>query len=202
MIQRILVIGGLGFLGGRITQYLLSKNYEVVIATSRNLKLKENYLGCKTVKISWQISETIEFAIKGVDYIIHTRGANARDCVLRVAPARLHHCCANDDTRSRTTACGVCLARTSCAALVLGDEAIASRRISTKAPHACLHQDSYLLLVVMCDCAFMLVSLHTLRLHSRAGTSVTTRRNHEASVADTHCALGYNNPQCKHSHQR
>jgi len=78
--QRILVIGGLGFLGGRITQYLLSKNYEVVIATSRNLKLKENYLGCKTVKISWQISETIEFAIKGVDYIIHTRGANARDC--------------------------------------------------------------------------------------------------------------------------
>jgi UDP-glucose 4-epimerase len=77
---KILVTGGLGYLGGRTAIHFLLNNYEVRIATTKNLPKVDYYFGCELVKISWENLESLQIAIKDVDYIIHTTGLNSIDC--------------------------------------------------------------------------------------------------------------------------
>ena len=80
MKAKILVTGGLGYLGGRTAIHFLLNNYEVRIATTKNITNVDNYNGCELVKISWENLESLQIAIRDVDYIIHTTGLNATDC--------------------------------------------------------------------------------------------------------------------------
>ena len=69
---KILITGGTGLVGSKLTQLLIDKNHDVVIL-SRNPK-KEN-------EFKWDISEDYidEKAFNNIDYIIHLAGAGIAD---------------------------------------------------------------------------------------------------------------------------
>ncbi len=69
---RILITGGTGLVGKRLTQLLIAKNHEVVIL-SRNPKNKHEF--------KWDISSNYidEKALKNTNYIIHLAGAGIAD---------------------------------------------------------------------------------------------------------------------------
>jgi hypothetical protein len=69
---KILITGGTGLVGTRLTQMLIDKNHDVVIL-SRNPKNKNEY--------KWELSKNYvdTKAFKNVDYIIHLAGAGIAD---------------------------------------------------------------------------------------------------------------------------
>lgn len=69
---KVLITGGTGLVGKRLTEMLLAKNYEVAIL-SRNPKTKNQY--------QWNVSESYidENAFKNVTHIIHLAGAGVAD---------------------------------------------------------------------------------------------------------------------------
>ena len=81
--MKVLIIGGLGNLGSRITEYLLGKVEKITVSTrKRNLK---NYFSNKSVnfiKIYWS-QNFIDNLVKDFDVIIFAAGFNAKDSVLK-----------------------------------------------------------------------------------------------------------------------
>ncbi len=81
--MKVLIIGGLGNLGSRITDYLLGKVEKIIVSTrKRNLK---NYFSNKSVnfiKIYWS-QKFIDNLVKDLDVIIFAAGFNAKDSVLK-----------------------------------------------------------------------------------------------------------------------
>lgn len=80
MKKKILITGGQGYLGGRVAIHFLLNNYEVKIASTKNTINFNKYIGCELVVISWDNLETLQNAIRDVDYIIHASGLNSIDC--------------------------------------------------------------------------------------------------------------------------
>jgi hypothetical protein len=70
--SKILITGGTGLVGTRLTQMLVDRNHDVVIL-SRNPKNKNEF--------KWDISKNYvnTEAFKNVDYIIHLAGAGIAD---------------------------------------------------------------------------------------------------------------------------
>jgi uncharacterized protein (TIGR01777 family) len=70
--SKILITGGTGLVGTRLTEILLDRNHEVVIL-SRNPQNKNDY--------KWDVSKRYidEKAFKNIDYIIHLAGAGIAD---------------------------------------------------------------------------------------------------------------------------
>ena len=81
--MKVLVIGGLGNLGSRITEYLLGKVEKITVSTrKKNLK---NYFSNKIVnfiRIRWN-QKFINNLVKDFDAIIFSAGFNAKDSVLK-----------------------------------------------------------------------------------------------------------------------
>jgi UDP-glucose 4-epimerase len=78
----VLITGGLGYLGGRISEHLKESSYQLRIATSRdNADVPEELSGCDIVKIDLLNSETLESACEGVTAIIHLSAMNAQNCM-------------------------------------------------------------------------------------------------------------------------
>ena len=69
---KILITGGTGLVGKRLTEMLIEKNYDVIIL-SRNPQNRNEY--------KWDISKNYidENAFKNIDYIIHLAGAGIAD---------------------------------------------------------------------------------------------------------------------------
>ena len=87
-ILKILVTGGLGFLGGRIAQHLLNEGHNVLVGTRNDIKLGDRFLdGARVVQTSWNDSAKLEEICAGVDLIIHASGMNAKDCLADAARA-------------------------------------------------------------------------------------------------------------------
>ena len=81
--MNILVLGGFGFLGGRITQHFLNAGYSVFQGTTRNLKSNSsNIHRAVVVKIDWNNKNKLDEICKGMDLIIHASGMNSKDCEL------------------------------------------------------------------------------------------------------------------------
>jgi UDP-glucose 4-epimerase len=80
--MRILVTGGLGFLGGRIARHLLDEGHDVLVGTRRDIKSEEYpNQDAKVVQTCWHDTAKLEDICSGVDVIIHASGMNAQDCV-------------------------------------------------------------------------------------------------------------------------
>ncbi len=80
--MKILVLGGFGFLGGRITQYFTDAGHNVFQGTSSKIKLvNSNVDGAKVVQIDWNNQEKLDFICRDIDLIIHASGMNSRDCI-------------------------------------------------------------------------------------------------------------------------
>ena len=77
--KTVLITGGFGLLGGRLGQYL-SGDYHIILA-SRTEQVVPNWLSLsKTIKIDWEIGQSLLDACKSVDIIIHASGLNAKEC--------------------------------------------------------------------------------------------------------------------------
>lgn len=76
--MRILITGGAGYLGGRISEYFLNKGDEVLIST-RDLFQKEYLPGLVVRKVQWNDPNSLIDICTGVDVIIHASGLNAQD---------------------------------------------------------------------------------------------------------------------------
>jgi len=76
--MRVLVLGGHGYLGGRIAQYLNLLGFHVTLG-SRNPDLKNSFLsGINAIKIDWH---DIDDSIFDFDAIIHAAGLNRDECI-------------------------------------------------------------------------------------------------------------------------
>lgn len=80
--MRVLVTGGFGFIGGRVSQYLHQMGHEVTIGTRKIKNDDENPFRLKVVRTDWYDGDQLESICKGIDLVIHAAGMNASDCML------------------------------------------------------------------------------------------------------------------------
>ena len=76
--MNILVTGGGGYLGGRISVFLKGQGYFVKIITSKNdIANKEQYSGIEVFNINFEDEYEINKATSNIDVIIHCAGSNS-----------------------------------------------------------------------------------------------------------------------------
>ena len=79
--MRVLITGGLGFIGGRLAQYLLEAGHQIIIG-SRKISNPPTWLVQAEVEtIKWNDDIALENSCNGVDIVIHAAGMNAQDCL-------------------------------------------------------------------------------------------------------------------------
>lgn len=75
----VLVTGGLGYLGGRICEFLINSGKKVRIGTSRlGVSIPEQLNECDIVKIDLLDPQSLDSACQGVTSIIHLAALNAK----------------------------------------------------------------------------------------------------------------------------
>jgi UDP-glucose 4-epimerase len=79
--MRLLITGGLGYLGGRLAQYFEKQsNYDIVLG-SRNPIDRPLWLNkASIVETKWDSTNELQKICSGVNTIIHLAGMNAQDC--------------------------------------------------------------------------------------------------------------------------
>lgn len=80
--MKILITGGLGFIGGRLGIHLSKNGHEIVLGTRRNLSSPVWLPNVKMAVIDWESDESLIKACLGADLVIHAAGMNAKDCEL------------------------------------------------------------------------------------------------------------------------
>jgi UDP-glucose 4-epimerase len=81
MMQKILVTGGFGYLGGRLARYLASqKDYEILLGSRRQNQPPSWLPQAKVVRTQWGLPQYLQEVCSGVDAIVHLAGMNAEDC--------------------------------------------------------------------------------------------------------------------------
>jgi UDP-glucose 4-epimerase len=75
--MKILITGGYGYLGGRLSKYLVMKNHQVTI-TSRHYTQPPEWLPQVKVINTSEVEQVLE----DVDCIIHLAGMNAQECTV------------------------------------------------------------------------------------------------------------------------
>jgi len=77
--MKILVTGGLGFIGGILSQYLFLEGHDIIIGThKRNIHTSNDY--GRIIHMDWTNDETLKDACSKIDVIIHTAGLNSLEC--------------------------------------------------------------------------------------------------------------------------
>ena len=80
MKHRVLVTGGFGFLGGRISQELAKLPNSEIVLTSRKSRQSPSWLpNCKTIQLDVCDDLSISNAVKGVHTIVHLASLNDQD---------------------------------------------------------------------------------------------------------------------------
>lgn len=78
--MRILITGGMGFVGGRLAAHLQQVGHQIVLG-SRNTGSPPNWLfQAEMVQINWKDDLALEQSCKGIDVVIQAAGMNAQDC--------------------------------------------------------------------------------------------------------------------------
>jgi UDP-glucose 4-epimerase len=78
---RILITGGLGFVGGRLAKHLHSSGNQIVLG-SRSLEQPPSWLSqAEMTMMEWYDEEALERCCNNIDAIIHAAGMNSQDCV-------------------------------------------------------------------------------------------------------------------------
>jgi UDP-glucose 4-epimerase len=79
--MRVLITGGLGYLGGRLASHLLFQGYNVFLGTRKKLKsIKEPLSDTTLVQIDWSDQASLESATTGMDAVVHAAGMDAQAC--------------------------------------------------------------------------------------------------------------------------
>ena len=88
MMRRILIPGGLGYLGGRLAQFLASyENYEILLGSRRQLSPPLWLPNASVVETPWDSLAGLEKICSDVDMIVHLAGMNSQDCASNSAIA-------------------------------------------------------------------------------------------------------------------
>lgn len=89
-LKRILIVGGGGYLGGRIASHLSLHGHKVTIATQQKSIYRSKYLHNVEVKnINWDGYETLVDACENIDILINAAGTNSQDSKMN-PPKALH----------------------------------------------------------------------------------------------------------------
>jgi len=78
--MRILVTGGRGYLGGRISKLLVERGHDVTITTRNPQVISESHLGIEVTSPNWSSKSDLQKICYGNDLVIHAAGVNAQDC--------------------------------------------------------------------------------------------------------------------------
>jgi UDP-glucose 4-epimerase len=80
-LNRILITGGFGYIGGRLAQYLARATAAQPVLGSRQPNSPPDWLPtARVVETRWQSADALREICEGVDAIVHLAGMNARDC--------------------------------------------------------------------------------------------------------------------------
>jgi UDP-glucose 4-epimerase len=81
-VQRILITGGLGYLGSRVAQHLMCGGRAQIILGTRSAPGVIDWLpDAKIAQIDWQSDDCLRDVCRSVEAVIHLAGMNAADCV-------------------------------------------------------------------------------------------------------------------------
>ncbi len=79
--MRILITGGFGYLGGRLTQFLTSqKDHEIILGSRQSSESPVWLPHTKVVKTEWNSISKLKEICSGIDVVIHLAGMNASNC--------------------------------------------------------------------------------------------------------------------------
>ena len=79
--MRILITGGLGYIGGRLAKYLSTLDCTIILASRKFYSKSPVWLPeAEMVQIDWNSDNSIMEAVSDVDYVVHSAGMNAKDC--------------------------------------------------------------------------------------------------------------------------
>ena len=79
--MRILITGGMGFVGGRLAVHLALLGHQIVIGT-RNVAATPDWLPqAQVVQTIWTDDLALEHCCNGVDVLIHAAAMNSQDCI-------------------------------------------------------------------------------------------------------------------------
>ena len=79
--MQILIVGGFGFVGGRLVEHLSAQGHHIVVG-SRMLKTPNVKFHDVVVKrIEWNNDSALSQICEGIDVVIHAAGMNAKECL-------------------------------------------------------------------------------------------------------------------------
>jgi len=78
-LKNILIVGGLGYLGGRVTKYFSDNGYSIKITTRKSENDFPRYIPANTsvMQLDYGSEEQLNEAMKGIDTLIHLAGPDA-----------------------------------------------------------------------------------------------------------------------------
>lgn len=86
--MKLLLTGGLGYLGGRLARHLVPQSgYEVILGTRRDTGPVVGLTGAQAAQMTWDSSRALQEICQGVDAIVHLAGMNAQECAARPVEA-------------------------------------------------------------------------------------------------------------------
>jgi len=77
--MNILITGGSGYLAGILSKHLSSIGHKIFLLSRNINKLEYLDRNINKIEINWKNKESIDFACKDIDAILHTAGFNAQD---------------------------------------------------------------------------------------------------------------------------
>ena len=78
--KRILIIGGFGFIGGRLAVQLAQAGHHIVLGTRSSQKAPDWLPEAAVTQIQWDANVALEASCKNIDVVIQAAGMNAQDC--------------------------------------------------------------------------------------------------------------------------
>ena len=78
--MRILITGGLGFVGGRLAAHLADAGHQIVLGSRKAINPSAWLPQAEVLQIEWDNCHALELSCNGVDIVIHAAGMNAQDC--------------------------------------------------------------------------------------------------------------------------
>lgn len=79
--KRILVIGGFGFVGGRLAVHLAQAGHHIVLGTRSSQKAPTWLPQATVAQIQWDNDIALEASCNNIEVVIHSAGMNAQDCL-------------------------------------------------------------------------------------------------------------------------
>ncbi|MBK9521673.1 MAG: SDR family oxidoreductase [Rhodocyclaceae bacterium] len=79
---RILITGGLGFVGGRLAMHLAQAGHQIVLGSRKKISPPAWLPQTEVVQLEWDDSTSLERVCNDAEVIIHAAGMNSQDCTI------------------------------------------------------------------------------------------------------------------------